>query len=130
MPDARTGSQSARSVRIGVGPLVRLLSLFLGGLLAYSLWLIVPIPGLSSEVILISYWLFSIGLLMILTNTDPLRIGLGLLTMANGMEAAFAFMEQSLFVVGLLGVADIVLALAINICAERWLQGMEGEGGT
>ena len=115
------------SGQYSIGAVFRFLALFLGGLLAYGLWRAYPIAVIPAEISLLSYWLISIGLLLTLTSLDPLRMGLGLLTMANGVEGAYLFLEQSLIVMGLLGIADIVLTLAIIICAERWLHSVEGE---
>ena len=116
-----------RPFEASIGPIFRLLALFLGGLLAYALWKAYPFPMIPSDVGLLSYWLISIGLLLVMTSLDPLRIGFGLLTMANGFESAYLFLEQSLIVMALVGAADIVLALAIVISAERWLASLREE---
>jgi len=63
------------------------------------------------------YWLGSIGLLTVIVSRDPFKIGLGLLTFQAGFEVLFAAMENSLSVAALLGVVNLLIALAISYLA-------------
>jgi hypothetical protein len=111
----------------GMGPTFRLVVMILGSFMAYGAWRAYPIDLVPAEINLTGYWLISIGLLLTLTSVDPLRMGFGLLTFLNGFEALYLFLEQSLIVIGLLGVVDLVIALGTVVCAESWLEGIKGE---
>lgn len=118
---AHRGLRGSLGLSSDVGALFRLLTGVVGGLIAYGLWRSYPIPDLSPELGLASYWLMTIGLLMTLTSADPLRMGYGVLTLLNGFSCFYIFLERSLFVIGLLGFIDIVAALAVVIGTEAWL---------
>jgi len=102
----------------------RVLVMALGAAGAYGLWQAHPIGLLSAQVNLAFYWLAASGLLLAATSQDPLRIGMGLLTLLNGFEAAFYTLNASLALVALLGSAEILLALATSNAAERWRAGI------
>jgi hypothetical protein len=59
------------------------------------------------------YWLVAIGLLTVIMTRDPFKVGLGLLTFEAGFEVLFATFEKALSVAALLGVANLLIALAI-----------------
>jgi hypothetical protein len=111
----------------GMGPTFRLVVMILGSFMAYGAWRTYPIALVPTEINLTGYWLISIGLVLVLTSVDPLRMGFGLLTFINGFEAIYLFLEKSLIVIGLLGVVDLVIALGIVACAESWLEGTKGD---
>ncbi len=111
----------------GLGPLFRLCVMALGGLIAYGIWRTYPMPMVSTELSLTSYWLIATGLLMALISGDPLRIGFGLLTFVNGFEGIYLVLEQSLMVISLLGISDMIMALATAVCTEAWLESFKGE---
>lgn len=100
----------------------RLLIIAFGGLIAYGMWRSNLLPQLNSQDSLTSYGLVIMGLLAAASSTDPLRIGLGILTCLNGFETAFILLQQGLLVVGLWGLIDILLALAIVAGTESWLE--------
>jgi hypothetical protein len=114
----------------GMGPTFRLVVMILGSFMAYGAWRAYPVDLVPAEINLTGYWLISIGLLLTLTSVDPLRMGFGLLTFLNGFEALYLFLEQSLVVIGLLGVVDLVIALGIVACAESWVEGIKGDKGS
>jgi hypothetical protein len=114
------------SVR-GMGALFRLMVLVLAVLVAYGLWRAYPLAMIPAGVNLTTYLLVSVGLLVTLTSADPLRMGLGVLTFVNGFEGAYLFLENSLVMIALLSVADIVVALVIVACAEMWLVSLHTE---
>ena len=62
-----------------------------------------------------------IGLLSVLIGFEPLRIGLGLLTFVNGFETMYFFLEPSFVVIGILGMTQILIALAVAFFSEAWL---------
>ena len=111
----------------GMGAIFRLVVMALGGLVAYNLWRTYPLGFVPAEINLASYWLISTGLLMVLTSADPLRMGLGLLTCLNGFASFYLLLEQGLVVISLMGVADVLIALGVVICAEAWLESLGEE---
>lgn len=111
----------------GFGLAFRLMVVALGSLVAYGLWRNYPIATIPSGINLVVYWLMSMGLLIIFTGSEPLRMGLGILTCLGGVEALYLLLEHGFFVITLLSVVDIVLALAIVLAAEMWLMGLNRE---
>ncbi len=111
----------------GFGLVFRLMVVALGSLVAYGLWRNYPISAILPEINLAVYWLMSMGLLIILTGSEPLRMGLGMLTFMGGVEALYLLLEQSFMVTGLMSAVDIVLALAIVLAAEMWLVALSKE---
>ena len=111
----------------GMGLAFRLLVVALGGLVAYGMWRVYPLASVPAEVSLSGYWLVSMGLLVALTSIDPLRTGLGVMTAINGFEGIYLHLEQSLVIISLLGLLNILLALGVATCSESWLESLEGE---
>jgi len=111
----------------GMGLAFRLMVMALGGLVAYGMWRAYPLAAVPVEISLAAYWLLSMGLLVALTSVDPLRTGLGILTVINGFEGIYLYLQESLAVIGLLGMVNILLALGIATCSETWLESLEGE---
>ena len=64
------------------------------------------------------YWLALVGLLVMILTAEPLKAGLGLLTFMAGFELFYAALESSLSVVGLLGIVNLFMALAIAYLAS------------
>ncbi len=92
---------------------LRLLSITLAGILIYALFTSYPLPKVASEINLGCYWLVTIGLLTAILGGEPLKTGLGLLTFEGGFELFYTTQERSLVVMGLLGIANLLVALAI-----------------
>jgi uncharacterized MnhB-related membrane protein len=101
-----------------VGLPFRLLSVILTGLVTASLLNSYPLPEVPGDIGFASYWLALIGLLAMILTTDPLKAGLGLLTFMAGFELFYAALESSLSVVGLLGIVNLFMALAIAYLAS------------
>lgn len=121
-PAARPASLGGRTPSVrGMGVLFRSMVLLLAVLVAYGLWRTYPLELVPAGVNLTSYLLVSIGLMLTLTSADPLRIGLGVLTFVNGFEGTYLFLENSLVMIALLSVVDMVVAFGIVACAEMWL---------
>ncbi len=106
----------------GMGSIFRLAVMVLGGIMAYGIWRTFPLSFVPAEINLTGYWLMCVGLLLTLTSADPLRMGFGLLTCINGFEGIYIFFEQSLVMVALFGVAEIIIALGVATCSETWLE--------
>jgi len=100
--------------------LFRLAIAALSGLAAYGL-LQANVLHLNRLEGLVSYYLTVMGLLVAATSSDPVRVGLGILTCINGFETASIPMQQGLFVIGMWGVVDILIALTIASGIEGWL---------
>lgn len=108
-----------------LSPIFRLLAMCLGALIAYGLWRAYPLLFVPQEIAITSYGLIAIGLLLTLTSLDPLRMGMGLLTFINGFVALYLFLEQSLLVMTLVGVIEIILTVGIILCTEAWLESLK-----
>jgi len=106
---------------VGMSPSFRILVVALGAAGAYGLWQAYPIALLAPQINLASYWLLATGILLTVTSQDPLRIGIGLLTLLNGFETAYYTLNTSLMLVGLMGTGEILIALVTANASERWL---------
>jgi hypothetical protein len=72
-----------------------------------------------------SYLLMALGLLNLGLTEDPIRAGLGLLTLLLGFETFYAAVEPSLAVIALIAAVETAVALAVSYLAA--LQHSEGE---
>ena len=95
----------------------RFLATLFVGLAIYSLSTRYPLPELPLDVNFACYWLVSLGLLVLILREEPLKAGMGLLTLITGFELLFSVLERSLSVVGFLGIANLLIALAIAYLA-------------
>lgn len=91
----------------------RLLAALFVGLAVYSLSKRYPLPEVPSGIGFVCYWLASQGLLALILAEGPLKAGMGLLTFITGFELFFSVLERSLSVVGFLGIANFLIALAV-----------------
>lgn len=108
----------------------RLLAALFVGLAAYSLSKRYPLPVVPLDVSLACYWLVSQGLLVLVLTEEPLKAGMGLLTLITGFELFFSVLERSLSVVGFLGIANFLIALAVAyLSASSAAESAAGEGG-
>ncbi len=92
----------------------RLLATFFVGLAVYGLSARYPLPEVPPDISFACYWLASLGLLVLILTEEPLEAGMGLLTLVTGFELFFSALERSLSVVGFLGIANFLIALAIT----------------
>ena len=83
------------------------------GLVAYGLLHQYPWEGVPTPLAFASNFLMAMGLWTVILGRGPFRMGLGLLTFQIGFELLFTAWERSLLVAGLLGLVNILLALAI-----------------
>ncbi|MDH7485621.1 MAG: hypothetical protein QHJ81_05015 [Anaerolineae bacterium] len=93
--------------------LQRLLAVGLAGLLFFRLQGRLRLPVLPSDLALASTWLWLMGFLALALSEEPLRAGLGLLTLSAGFQLFYAALEPAATPVGLLGSLDLLLGLAI-----------------
>lgn len=95
----------------------RLLATLFVGLVVYSLSKRYPLPEGPSDIGFACYWLASLGLLVLILTDEPLKAGMGLLTLITGFELFYSVLERSLSVAGFLGIANFLIALAIAYLA-------------
>jgi hypothetical protein len=91
----------------------RLLAALLVMVAAYSGASAYPLPDVSEAISLATYTLAALGLLAMGLTDEPLKAGLGLLTFISAFELFYTVLEPSLTVVGFLGLANFLIALAI-----------------
>jgi hypothetical protein len=91
----------------------RVLVALLAAVVSYALGSTHPFvdqpPGISEA----CYWLVSVGLLIVVLARDPFKVGLGLLTFQAGFGILLATFEKSLSVAALLGMVNLLIALAV-----------------
>jgi uncharacterized MnhB-related membrane protein len=95
----------------------RFLAALFVGLAVYSLSKRYPLPEVPSDIGFACYWLASLGLLVLMLTDEPVKAGMGLLTLITGFELFYSALERSLSVVGFLGIANFLIALAIAYIA-------------
>jgi len=98
---------------LSTGTLLRLLATCLVILIFFRLEGRVTLPALPSDLSLVCAWLWLMGFLAMALSDEPLRTGLGLLTMSAGFQLLYAALEPSSIAVGLLGSLDLLLGLAV-----------------
>jgi hypothetical protein len=72
------------------------------------------LPGVASAAAVGSSFLMALGLLQIGITEDPLRVGIGLLTLLSGFEIAYSAVEPSLAVIALLAAVHLGIALVVS----------------
>ncbi len=100
-------------LRLESGWFFRLLIAFLGLAVASTAATRLTLPSAPSEIILACSILLTQGLLALSVTDDPLKGGLGILTVIIGFDLFYSTIEQSLIVVGLLGLVNFSIALTI-----------------
>ncbi len=91
----------------------RVLAALMGLVLAYTAAVNMQLPNVGFEVTAGVFTLVMMGLFCLALADEPLRVGMGLLTVIMGFEIFYSSAEQSLAVVGFLGVLNFMIALAI-----------------
>jgi hypothetical protein len=92
----------------------RVMTALMGVALAFSAALKLSLANVPLEV---SFGVFTLGLMgvfAIALADEPFKGGLGLLTLFTGFELFYSSVEQSLAVVGFLGVVNFMIALAVS----------------
>ncbi len=91
----------------------RLLAALLVMVAAYGGASTYPLPDVGEAISPAVYTLAALGLLALGLTDEPLKAGLGLLTFFSAFELLYTVLEPSLAVVGFLGLANLLTALAI-----------------
>jgi hypothetical protein len=91
----------------------RILAALMALALAYTAALHMPLSNVPLEVTFGVFTLGMMGVFGIALASEPLKGGMGLLTVMTGFEMFYSSVEQSLAVVGILGVVNFMIALAI-----------------
>lgn len=113
------------SALIGPGLPVRALAASLTAVLGLSLALRSPLPIVNDPVAardltIGTFGLVLLGLLNVILNENPLKVGIGLLTLLSGFELFYTAIEPTLTLVGLLGLTNLIIALAISYLTTAW----------
>jgi hypothetical protein len=117
--------RSRLSWLISPGLPMRLIVTLLGVVLSLSLALRNPLPIAGDQITSrdLTIGIFSLlllGLLNAALNENPLKTGLGVLTMLAGFELFYTVIEPTLTIVGLLGLTNLIIALAISYLTTAW----------
>jgi hypothetical protein len=109
-----------RFVRLGtlVLPTDTPVRVFLALVASLAAWAIAQrtgllLPAVPEHFQLAVLALVGLGLAMLSLTSEPLMAGLGLLTFMTGTELFYSALEQSVAMLGLLGVANLIIALVI-----------------
>jgi len=92
----------------------RILAALMALALAYSAALRMPLPNVPLEITVGGFTLGMVGVFAIALAREPLKGGIGLLTAMTGFEMFYSSVEQSLVVVGFLGLVNLGIALGIS----------------
>jgi len=92
----------------------RILAALMALALAFSAALRMPLPNVPLEVTVGGFTLGMVGIFAIALAREPLKGGIGLLTAITGFEMFYSSVEQSLVVVGFLGLVNLGIALGIS----------------
>jgi len=92
----------------------RILAALMALALAYSAALRMPLPNVPLEITVGGFTLGMVGVFAIALAREPLKGGIGLLTAITGFEMFYSSVEQSLVVVGFLGLVNLGIALGIS----------------
>ncbi len=107
------------------GLALRTIVALLGAAVALSLALRYPIAFLTPQaaardITIATFVLMGQGLLNLALNENPLKVGLGMLTVAAGFELFYTPVEPTLLVVALLGLVNLLIALALSYLVAAW----------
>jgi hypothetical protein len=120
-------SRGERWPLLSASGLLRLLAVALTGLVFSRLIGRVALPVLSTDLTLLCAWLWLAGLLSMALSDEPLRAGLGLLTLSAGFQLFYGALEASAASVGLLYGLDLCLGLAVSyLIVARGVAGRTG----
>jgi hypothetical protein len=110
---------------IGPGLPVRVIVTALALAMSISLASRNPLPitadqTLSRDFTIGAFSVMLLGLINAALAENPLKVGLGLLSFLAGFELFFTAVEPTLTIVGLLGLTNLILALAISYLTTAW----------
>jgi hypothetical protein len=92
----------------------RIMAALMGLALAYSAALQLPLANVPLEVSMGVFTLGLMGIFAIALADEPFKGGLALLTAMTGFDLFFSTVEQSLTIVGFLGMISFMIALAVS----------------
>jgi len=103
----------------------------LGAAVALSLALRSPVQFITPQsaardLTIAVFVLFAQGTLNVALSENPLKVGLGLLTVIAGFELLYTPVEPTLLIVALLGVVNLLIALAFSYLIAAWATGTHG----
>ena len=81
---------------------------------------IVADQSLSRDLTTGAFSVMLLGLINVALAENPLKVGMGLLSIMAGFELFFTAVEPTLTIVGLLGLTNLFLALAISYLITAW----------
>ena len=90
------------------------------GLASRSPLSILAEQSLSRDLTIGAFSVILLGLLNAALAENPLKVGLGLLSILAGFELFYTAVEPTLTIVGLLGLTNLFLALAISYLTTAW----------
>jgi len=135
-PDAEEEEKStAPRRRLGwlraPGLALRAIVAVLGVAIALSLAVRSPIQYITPQtaardITIATFILIGQGVLNIALNENPLKVGLGLLTVMAGFETFYTPVEPTLLVVALLGFTNLLIALALSYLIAAWAARLRG----
>ena len=96
------------------GWIFRLLTALVMLLVAITLSEMFALPGLTPTLLIAVYWLMLMGLTTLVITEEPLKTGIGLLTILTGFDLFYTTLEHSLLITGLWGTVNLLIALAIS----------------
>ena len=107
------------------GLALRTIVALLGAAVALSLALRSPVSFITPQaaardITIATFVLIGQGLLNLALNENPLKVGLGLLTVTAGFELFYTPLEPTLLVVALLGLVNLLIALALSYLVAAW----------
>jgi hypothetical protein len=81
---------------------------------------IVPDQAISRDLTIGAFSVILLGLINAALSENPLKVGIGLLSILAGFELFYTVVEPTLTIVGLLGLTNLFLALAISYLTTAW----------
>jgi hypothetical protein len=103
-----------RNNRAATGWVFRLLVALVILLVTVTIGEMFGLPGLSPMLTVAVYWLVLMGLTILIITEDPLKTGIGLLTILTGFDLFYTTLEHSLLITGLWGSVNLLIALALS----------------
>lgn len=98
---------------LSAGPLMRWLAAGLAGAVFFRLQGRLSLPGLPGDLGLACTWLWLMGFLALAISDEPLRAGMGLITISWGFQLFYSALDSSPISIGVLSALDLLLALAL-----------------
>lgn len=107
-------SKERRRFTPATGYVFRLLAVLLMVLIAITLSQTFVLPGPTPNMTVAVYWLILAGLTILILTEDPLKTGIGLLTVLTGFDLLYTPLERSLLITGLWGSINLLIALGLS----------------